>query len=66
MRWWRARGTTRYDPKKLALAQQLATDPQRSITEICQTLEIARTTFYRYARSVGALDAGDFGDGRRA
>lgn len=44
----RPRGTTRYDPKKLALAQQLATDPQRSITEICQTLGIARTTFYRY------------------
>lgn len=44
----RPRGATRYDPKKLALAQQLATDPQRSITEICQTLGIARTTFYRY------------------
>jgi DNA invertase Pin-like site-specific DNA recombinase len=45
----RPRGTTRYDPKKLALAHQLAADPQRSITEICQTLGIPRTTFYRYA-----------------
>jgi DNA invertase Pin-like site-specific DNA recombinase len=44
----RPRGTTRYDAKKLALAQHLATDQHRSITEICQTLGIARTTYYRY------------------
>lgn len=44
----RPRGTTRYDPKKLALAQYLAKDPNRSISEICQTLGIPRTTFYRY------------------
>jgi DNA invertase Pin-like site-specific DNA recombinase len=44
----RPRGTTRYDAKKLALAQHLAADQHRSITEICQTLGIARTTYYRY------------------
>ncbi|MGO8949681.1 MAG: recombinase family protein [Ktedonobacterales bacterium] len=44
----RPRGTTRYDPKKLALAQHLATDPHRSITEICRTLGIPRTTYYRH------------------
>lgn len=49
----RPHGTVRYDPKKLALAQQFAADPQRSITEICQTSGIARTTFYRYV-SAGA------------
>lgn len=44
----RPRGTIRQDPKKLALAQQLYAERQRSVREICQTLEIARTTFYRY------------------
>jgi DNA invertase Pin-like site-specific DNA recombinase len=44
-------GTTRQDPKKLALAQHLANEQQRSVTEICQTLGIARTTFYRYIGS---------------
>jgi DNA invertase Pin-like site-specific DNA recombinase len=44
----RPRGTTRQDPKKLALAQHLYTTRQHSVTEICQTLGIARTTFYRY------------------
>jgi DNA invertase Pin-like site-specific DNA recombinase len=44
----RPRGTTRQDAKKLALAQQLASEGKRSVTEICSTLGIARTTFYRY------------------
>jgi DNA invertase Pin-like site-specific DNA recombinase len=44
----RPRGTIRQDVKKLALAQQLASEGKRSVTEICHTLGIARTTFYRY------------------
>jgi DNA invertase Pin-like site-specific DNA recombinase len=69
----RPHGDIRYDPKKLAPAQQLATDPQRSITEICETLGIARTTFYRYNRSASAharsdvdhpFDAGNSGGAR--
>jgi DNA invertase Pin-like site-specific DNA recombinase len=51
----RPRGTTRQDSKKLALAQQLANEGKRSVTEICQTLGIARTTFYRY---LGGQQAG--------
>ena len=44
----RPRGSVRYDPKKLALAQQLYAEHKRSVAEICKTLEIPRTTFYRY------------------
>lgn len=44
----RPRGSVRYDPKKLALAQQLYTEHKHSVAEICKTLGIARTTFYRY------------------
>jgi DNA invertase Pin-like site-specific DNA recombinase len=50
----RPRGTTRYDPKKLALAEHLADDRERSITEICRTLGISRTTYYRYIKQHGA------------
>jgi DNA invertase Pin-like site-specific DNA recombinase len=44
----RPRGTGKHDPKKLALAQQLAADRKRSVTEICKTLSISRSAFYRY------------------
>lgn len=44
----RPKGSVRYDPKKLALAQQLYTEQKRSVAEICKTLGIPRTTFYRY------------------
>jgi DNA invertase Pin-like site-specific DNA recombinase len=44
----RPRGSVRYDPKKLALAQQLYDEQKRSVADICKTLGIPRTTFYRY------------------
>ncbi|HEY7419379.1 MAG TPA: recombinase family protein [Ktedonobacteraceae bacterium] len=44
----RPRGSVRYDPKKLALAQQLYDEQKHSVAEICKTLGIPRTTFYRY------------------
>ncbi len=44
----RPKGSVRYDPKKLALAQQLYAERKHSVAEICKTLQIARTTFYRY------------------
>jgi DNA invertase Pin-like site-specific DNA recombinase len=44
----RPRGSVRYDPKKFALAQQLYDEQKRSVADICMTLGIARTTFYRY------------------
>lgn len=49
----RPRGTTRYDPKKLALAQQLYAERRHSVSEICQTLGISRSTFYRYVSRSG-------------
>jgi DNA invertase Pin-like site-specific DNA recombinase len=48
----RPRGSIRYDPKKLALAQQLYDERKHYIADICKTLGIARTTFYRYLSSV--------------
>lgn len=44
----RPQGSFRYDPKKLALAQQLYAESNRSVADICKMLEIPRTTFYRY------------------
>ncbi len=38
------------DPKKLAMAKHLYADPANSIDDICRTLGISRTTFYRYVR----------------
>jgi DNA invertase Pin-like site-specific DNA recombinase len=52
----RARGRVGGRPKKLttngkvALARQLFADPNQSISEICSTLEISRSTLYRYVR----------------
>src|SRR5579859_6718075 len=54
----RARGRVRGRPKKLttngkvALARQLFADPNQSIPEICSTLEISRSTLYRYVREM--------------
>jgi DNA invertase Pin-like site-specific DNA recombinase len=49
----RSRGRQGGRPKTLSLekqriAQALRNDPTQSVTQICQTLGIARTTFYRY------------------
>ena len=52
----RARGRVGGRPKKLAtngkvaLARRLFADPNQSISEICSTLEISRSTLYRYVR----------------
>ena len=52
----RARGRVGGRPKKLmtngkvALTRQLFADPNQSISEICSTLEISRSTLYRYVR----------------
>jgi DNA invertase Pin-like site-specific DNA recombinase len=44
----RPQGSVRYDLKKLALAQQLYAEHKHSVADICKTLAIPRTTFYRY------------------
>src|SRR5215469_9212732 len=52
----RARGRVGGRPKRLAtngkvtLARRLFADPDHSIPEICSTLEISRSTLYRYVR----------------
>jgi DNA invertase Pin-like site-specific DNA recombinase len=38
------------DDKKKAIALALRADPERPVSEICQTLGISRATFYRYVR----------------
>jgi DNA invertase Pin-like site-specific DNA recombinase len=52
----RARGKTGGRPKALtdkqvAMLNQLASDPNRSVNEICQILGISRKTFYRYVKA---------------
>src|SRR3954463_2609842 len=52
----RARGKLGGRPKALSeskaeMARQLYADRTHSIAEICQTLGVSRTTFYRYVRS---------------
>jgi DNA invertase Pin-like site-specific DNA recombinase len=37
-------------PRKVELLRTLAADKRNSVTEICQTLGISRTTFYRYVK----------------
>jgi DNA invertase Pin-like site-specific DNA recombinase len=39
-------------PQKLRLLQTLAADKSNSVGEICRTLKISRTTFYRYTASI--------------
>jgi DNA invertase Pin-like site-specific DNA recombinase len=52
----RARGRSGGRPKALtekqvAMLRQLAADPNHSVAEICKTLGIGRTTFYRYLQA---------------
>jgi DNA invertase Pin-like site-specific DNA recombinase len=52
----RARGRQGGRPKVLSkkqiqMLQQLAADPNHSVEEICQTLGIGRTTYYRYVNT---------------
>ncbi len=60
----RARGRIGGRPKKLAtngkvaLARRLFADPNQSIPEICSTLEISRSTLYRYVKEA-TLSASD-------
>jgi DNA invertase Pin-like site-specific DNA recombinase len=52
----RARGRSGGRPKALTdkqveMLRQLAADPNHSVGEICNTLAIGRTTFYRYLQA---------------
>ena len=38
-------------PKNVTLLKQMHADPNYSISEICKTLDISRSTFYRYLKS---------------
>jgi DNA invertase Pin-like site-specific DNA recombinase len=38
-------------PKNMTLLKQMHTDPNYSISDICKTLAISRSTFYRYLKS---------------
>lgn len=49
----RARGRTggrrqKLTPEQIAIGRSLAADPGRTVTSICEHLEISRPTFYRY------------------
>ena len=49
----RARGRTggrrqKLTPEQIAIGRSLASDPNRTVTSICEHLEISRPTFYRY------------------
>lgn len=48
----RPRGMT---PKKIELAAQMMSDPNKSIAEICQTLGISSSTLYRYVSKDGQV-----------
>lgn len=39
------------DEKKIRQAQALMNDPQNTITDICKTLGVGRTSFYKYVKS---------------
>jgi DNA invertase Pin-like site-specific DNA recombinase len=43
-------GRPRVDPKKVKLAKALNADKRHSVDEICHTLGMSRTTFYRYMK----------------
>jgi ACT domain-containing protein len=43
-----AAGQRRSQKIQVEMLRQLAADPNHSVAEICKTLEIGRTTFYRY------------------
>ena len=38
-------------PKNITLLKQMHADPIYSINDICNTLDISRSTFYRYLKS---------------
>ncbi|WP_293650481.1 helix-turn-helix domain-containing protein, partial [Thiolapillus sp.] len=38
-------------PKNITLLKQMHADPNYSISDICKTLDISRSTFYRYLKS---------------
>ena len=40
------------DAKKVTLAKAMYKDKQNSVKDICTTLGIGKTTFYRYVNSV--------------
>lgn len=39
------------DEKKIRQAQALMTDPNNTITDICKTLGVGRTSFYKYVKA---------------
>jgi DNA invertase Pin-like site-specific DNA recombinase len=39
------------DEKKIRQAQALMTDPNNTITDICKTLGVGRTSFYKYVKT---------------
>jgi DNA invertase Pin-like site-specific DNA recombinase len=45
------RAATLNDPKKVAMAQALYNDKANSITDICKTLQVSRSTLYRYIQA---------------
>ena len=54
----RARGRTggrrqKLTPEQIAIGRSLASDPTRTVTSICEHLEISRPTFYRYISPQG-------------
>ncbi|PZV07304.1 MAG: resolvase [Leptolyngbya sp.] len=56
----RARGRTggrrqKLTPEQIAIGRSLASDPNRTVTSICEHLEISRPTFYRYISPKGEL-----------
>lgn len=42
-------------PQQVAIGRSLAADPNRTVTEICQTLGISRPTFYRHIHQAKSL-----------
>ena len=49
-RWGGRPALQSLDPKKMALAKQLHDDRSRPVSEICATLQISKSTLYRYLR----------------
>jgi DNA invertase Pin-like site-specific DNA recombinase len=47
--------TQALDPKKMALAKQLHDDRSRPVQEICDTLQISKSTLYRYLRDASVV-----------
>ena len=58
----RARGRNggrpkKVDAKKATMAQALLNDPKTSVVEVCETLEISRSTFYRRIKFAQSVDS---------